>query len=526
MQEFSKIQNMTHGGKPPVALLRKSFPALALLLGITTCLAQAPDVLEVDLQSAIRMSLQKNFRIQGQAYGPKIAKALQKSASGRFDPILELSYTRDENNQEIRTLNSNLEDATLAPGDPTPDLFARRQGNVADSAITGLTPWGLSYDVGASVSWDTSNQRVPDFTRYETFIGIGIVQPLLKNFGTDVNLASIRIARADRAISGWQLRQEATNVVTECIRIYSELCFAIENLAVEVRSRKLAAQLVTDNAKRAEIGVMAPLDVLQARADLASREERVLVAERAVADNENFLKQLITDEIIGILGLRVIPSAPQLPALPSVNRERDFPRAFELRPDYRQALLDIQKRQINIVFTRNQALPRMDLVGSFGLNGIDSDLAQSLARVAGQDNNNLAWNVGAIFSVPIPNREGTGNLEAVKLQTAQALIGLKRLEQSILVEADNAAGQVETTSKRIEASRLAREFASATLDAAQARLSSGTSTTFEVLQFQRDLATAEANELRAQADYIIALAEYARSIGATLESNRIFFDEP
>ncbi len=483
------------------------------------------DVLKVDLQSSIRMALQKNFRIQGEALGPQIAKARQRSASGKFDPILELSYTRDENNQELRTLNSNLEDVTVEPGDPTPDLFARNQGNLVDSSLAGLTPWGLTYDIGSSVTWNNNNQRFPDFTRYESFFGIGIVQPLLKNFGTDVNLASIRIARADRAISGWQLRQEAIDVVTECIRTYSELCFAIENLAVEVRSRSLAAQLVQDNSKRAEIGVMAPLDILQAKADLAAREERVLVAERTVADNENFLKQLITDEILGILSLRVIPAAPRLPESPKINREKDFARAFELRPDYRQALLDIQKREINVVFTRNQAMPRLDLLASFGLNGIDKDLAQSLSRVTGQENMNLAWNAGAIFSVPIPNRESTGNLEATKLETAQALIGLKRLEQAILVEADNAAGQIETTTKRIEASRLAREFAAATLDAAQTRLASGTTTTFEVLQFQRDLATAEVNELRARADYIIALAEYARRTGSTLERNQVVFDE-
>jgi len=481
-------------------------------------------ILEVDLQSAIRFALEKNFSIRAEEFGPKIAKARQKSASGQFDPVLQFSYTRDQNQQELRSLNSDLEEATPVPGGETPDLFAISKGNVADSSIAGLAPWGLTYDLGASVSWDESNQRDPAFTRYDSFLGLGITQPLLRNFGTGVNLAGIRIARADRAISGWQLRAEVIDIVTETIRIYSELCFSIENLAVELRSRDLAAQLVSDNSKRAEIGVMAPLDVLQARSDLAAREERVLVAARAVADNENFLKQLITDEIVTILGTRVRPAPPQLPEVPNVDREKDFARAFDLRPDYREALLDIQKRQINVVFTRNQALPRLDLVGSLGLNGIDKDFASSFERVSGQANNNLAWNVGAIFSVPIPNREAAGNLEASKLQIAQALVSLKRLEQSILVEADNAAGQVETTRKRIESGRLARELAEATLSAGQARLASGTTTTFEVLQFQRDFAAAEVNELRARADHIIAIAEYARRIGATLERSRIFLE--
>jgi outer membrane protein TolC len=506
-----------------VALVATS-AVLWLLAGSEGRCEEGRRVVKLDLPQAIRLAILKNFRIQESEFGPKIAKARQRSAAGAFDPTLEVSYTRDVNNQELRTLNSNLEIETTAPGDPTPDLFAVRQGNELDSAVVGLAPWGLTYDIGASVIWDTNTQREPDFTRYESFLGIGITQPLLRNFGTDVNLAEIRIARADRAISGWQLRREVTEVITETIRVYSELCFAIENVAVEKRSRALAAQLVRDNTRRAEIGVMAPLDILQARADLAARDERLLVAERAVADNENFLKQLITDEVAGILGVGVQPAPPRLPESPPVDRVKDFARAFEVRPDYREALLDLQKREINVVFTRNQALPRLDLVASFGLNGIDKDFAASFQRVSGQAANNLAWNVGAIFSVPIPNRTGTGNLEAAKLETARALVGLKRIEQAILVEADNAAGQIETTRKRIEAAAAAREFAAATLDAAQARLASGTITTFEVLQFQRDFANAEVSELRARADHIIALAEYARTIGATIERNRVVLE--
>jgi len=468
------------------------------------------------------MALDQNFQIEEAEYQPKIARQQVRRESGRFDPVLELSYTYDRNLQELRTLNTNLEVPTVLPGQVLPDLFARSSGSEFDAGIGGLTPWGMTYDFGASVTANDDNRR--DFTRYESFWGLGITQPLLRNFGTDVNLASVRIARADQKISEWGLRQSLIDVITDCIRVYSELCFAIENLKVEIRSRELASQLVNDNLRRAEIGVMAPLDVLQAKADLAAREERVIVARRAVADNENFLKQLITDEIARFLEIRVRPAPPQLPTDLKPSRDRDYPLAYELRPDYRQALLELQKRKINVVFTRNEALPRLDVVASFGLNGIDTRLGDSISRVAGDGNQNLAWDVGAVFSVPIPNRSGTGQREIAQLETAQAIVGLKRLEQSILVEADNAAGQIEATSERIEASRLARIFAAETLDAAQTRLASGTATTFEVLQFQRDLATAEVNELRARADYIIAIADYARATGQTLQLNKIVLE--
>lgn len=502
----------------------KRAPLIALLILLFGAAGVCAETLDLTLQRALQMALGKNFRIKVEEFSPKIAQARQLSASGKFDPVLETSYTYSSNEQELRTLNTNLNDPTVVPGDPTPDLFARQTGNEADMSIAGLLPTGTTYDIGPSLSFDNDNRRDNNFTRYDSFVGASLTQPILRNFGTDVNLASIRVARADQAISQWQLRQEVIDVITDTIRTYSELYFSIENLDVEKRSRELAAQLVKDNTSRAEIGVMSPLDVMQAKSDFASREERVLVAERLVADNENFLKQLVTDEISGLLDTRLSILQPALPEMTPQERKKDFARTFDLRPDYRQALLDIQKRQINVVFTRNQALPRLDLVGSLGLNGIDRELASSVSRVTGNGNRNVAWDVGAIFSVPIPNREARGTLQVSKLEALRALVDLKRLEQTVIVEADNAAGQIDTTRKRIEATRVAREFAVMTLDAAQARLNNGTSTTFEVLQFQRDLATAEVAEARARADFIQAVADYARLTGATLERNRIILD--
>ncbi len=480
--------------------------------------------LDLDLQKAIRLALAKNFSIRVEEFSPRIAKARQTSVSGKFDPIVSASATYSSSQTELRTLNNNLDVPTAVPGGDTPDLFNNQNGQEFDSSIAGLLPTGMTYDFGPSLTVNTDDRR--DFTQYNSFFGLSLSQPLLKNFGTAVNLADVRTARADQSISQWALRAQIIDTITETIFVYCDLHFAIGNLGVERRSRSLSAQLLDDNSKRAEIGVMSPLDVMQARADLASREERVLVAERAVADNENFLKQLVTDQIPEVLSTGVTVTSPTLPDTAAPDVERDFVRVFQLRPDYRQALLDIQKRQINVVFTRNQALPRLDLVGSLGVNGIDKSLASSFERMSGGKNNNLAWDIGAIFSLPVPNREARGNLEISKLEALRSLVSLKRLEQAILVESDNAAGQIETARKRIEATRIAREFAQMTLEAAQARLASGTSTTFEVLQFQRDLATAEVSELRANTDFIKALAEYARRTGTTLDPGRILATKP
>lgn len=499
--------------------------ALGLMLATAAAEESSPheqEVIDLSLGQAVQRALGLNFQIQVEQFQPRIAEARELQESGRFDPTLRLSYTYDERRQELRTLTRDLDTGEVQPGQPDPDLFAITSGTEADSSLAGLLPWGLTYDVGASAtSADDSRQ---DFTRYNSFVGVNFLQPLLRGFGTDVNLASIRVARTNLAISQWQLRQRIIDVVTETVLAYNDLYFANNNLDVELRSRHLAARLLEDNEKRAEIGVMSPLDVVQAQADFAAREERVLVAERLLLDTENLLKGLISDEVSNILAMRLRIEPPPTALAFQPELEKDFAAAFELRPDYRQALLDLQRQNINLVFNRNQLLPRLDLVASLGVNGVDRELGASVERIASSGQNNFAFQAGAIFSVPIPNRTARGQLEAAELEIAQSLVALKRLEQSILLEADSAAGQIETTRKRIEASRAARVFAERTLEAGQARLASGTSTTFEVLQFQRDLAQAQINEVRALTDHNKAIAEYARRTGTTLFFNRIELD--
>lgn len=478
-------------------------------LFIATVTAQQPGgqrFLDLTYERALELALAANFRIQVEEFNPQIADARRLQESGVFDPRIEASITYDENRRDLRTLDPGFQ---LLES----NRFADTSGVVGEAGLVGLTPWGLTYDLGVAVT-RTTDDRTPIDERFDSFIGGSIVQPLLRGFGTDVNLAQIRIARADQAISAWSLRQKLIDVITDTAFVYNNLYASIRNLEVEIRSRDLAAQTLQDNRKRAEIGVMTELDVVQALADVAAREERVLVAERLVLDNENFLKQLVTDEVASILDTRVRVEQPPIDLDFAFDLQSDLEAAFDLRPDYRQALLDIQKQNINVIFTRNQALPRLDLVGSLGLNGIDTSLGRSISEIATPSN--VAASAGAIFSLPVPNREARGALQISELGTAQALVALKQLEQSIYVETDNAAGQIVTARKRIEATTAARVAAARTLEAAQSRLASGTATTFEVLQFQRDFAEAEISELQAYTDYQNAIAEYARVTGTTL----------
>jgi outer membrane protein TolC len=457
-------------------------------------------------ESAIQAALGKNFTLEVERFQPRIAKEGVTRELGRFDPVFDIKVQRDENAQrEIFDAGVRL---------PT---RAVNRLDTFSAGLSGATSIGLTYDLGLGSrnSLGVFNDFANDIT---TTASLTLRQPLLRGLGPAANLAQVRIARNNVLVSEWALRGRIIDIITSTNFVYNELHFARQNLLVAERSRQLASQLLADNQARVKIGVMSPLDVTQARAEVAAREEGVILAQRTVLDNENLLKQLVTDDIERLLDVRVEiepPGSPEFRAdVPAGIRD-----ALTLRPDYRQAILDIERRNITLAFTRNAVLPRFDLTGSLSLLGFDDDYGSSLGRISRRGE--TAWTIGAIVSIPIPNRDARGAANAAKLECAKALVALKELEQKIVVDVDNASGQIITSRERIastsEASRLAKE----SLDAGEQRLKAGTGTTFEVLELQKKLVEAEAGELRARSDYNKAVSEYQRQTGTALKVHNV-----
>lgn len=465
-----------------------------------------PRVLKLTLDSAINMALKKNFSIAAERFGPKAARERERSARGRFDPAFGLSYSQGENVVNDQFLNNTTS------GLATFDARLINQSEAWRTGVTGVTIWGLGYDLGVTAeSNGGSSGRASE--RFASGLSFGLTQPLLRGSGPAANLAGVRVARNNVTISEWSVKQQVISVITQVIEVYNELHFSHENLEVARRSRELARQLLRDNIRRVEIGVKTPLDVTTAQAEVAAREEGVITAGRAVKDQENFLKQLIAADLIPLLGIRLNIAPPPSPDLVS-NIVAGLKDALELRPDYRQARLDIENKNIMVAFAKNDNLPRLDLVASLRLLGFDDDFGSSVPGTASR--NQRAWRVGATFSVPIGNRERSGRYNAAMLETAQALVRLQQLEQDIIVRVDNANGAVVTARERVAATEEARRLARESLNAGEARLVAGTGTTFEVLELQKKLTEAETAELRARADHNKAVARYRFQTGTTL----------
>ena len=463
-------------------------------------------VLDVTLDESIGLALKKNFTLQASRMEPKSAKERVTQAKGRFDPVFDFGYLRGEGT----TRDQFRRDATGKGGHF--EFNSVSQSGTWSTGVNGVTAWGLGYDVGASTRTQsgTSNSFNEDVSSEVAF---SLRQPLLRGAGTGVNLAGIRVARNNVSVSEWGVKQSVMQVITDVIETYNDLHFFQENLEVARRNRGLAEKLLQDNIKFFEAGAMVLLDVTTAQAEVASRQEAVITATRAVKDQENFLKQLITRDMIPLLGVRVEISPPESPAF-TANVVAGIERALELRPDYRQAKLELANRRITLVVEKNQKLPRLDLSASLAMNGFDDDFGTSAQRAGSRDQTN--WTAGATFSVPLGNREARGRANSAQIDIAQALVNLQRLEQDIVVRVDNASGQVTTARQRIEATVEASRLAKESLTAGEAKLIAGSGRIFEVLELQRKVAEAETAELRARSDYNKAVARYHLQVGSTL----------
>ncbi len=480
---------------------RSAFLAVAAL-----GLSAAAHAQTLTLDDAIRAALEKNPQIKVDAFGRSIARADLLTAIGKFDPAFNFR-------------RSYREDASLAATNViVADLIKTDDYSLS---FGGTTPWGLSYKLEGTAE----NQRYPQngyANSFLTFGGVEITQPLLRGFGFGANLVGVRIAKADRGIADWQFRQTAIDTITNVIDAYSDLAYAQQALRIAQRSRELAAGLLSENEKRFKVGSVSESEVTQARARTASRDESILLAEQSVRDAVNRLRQLMGETDFPIDPTTPLVQPVDLADQP-IHPAEDLKKAYDDRPDFQAAKLGLVKRRANDAYARNQMLPQVDFVGGYGYSGLDKEFSVSRRMV--RDHDNRSYSAGVVVSVPLTFAQERGRARSARLQLRQGEADLLRLEQDIAVAIAHAAGEIETTRKRVAANRAAYDLAKQALDAELKKLRAGTSSTYVVLGLQQELIGAEYGLYASLSDQRRARAAYDRALGRTLAVHGIAVDK-
>ena len=397
--------------------------------------------------------------------------------------------------------------------------FDQRTNSVTVDATQSLITGG-SVNLNYSPSRTNVNQDVargflfnPSWTGG---LGVTLTQPLLRNAGIDVNKTFIKVAQNNADVEQHVFRDRVLTVIASVEQTYWEVVFANENLKVAQAALKAAEELLATNRAKSKAGIMSIVDVLQAEAAMASRVEQVLVAERTIRDQGDQLRRLLnpSEEDLRHDSL-IIPTDAPLTVLEPISLQETIDIAIDQRPEIIQAKKNVDSGELNQQFARNQMLPTLSLQGTMGMAGLGGDYGESFTRNFSGDFYN--YGAGLVLSYPLGNRAAISTYNKRQLEAQNAEVALIRARQQVIVGVREAVRRVQTDFKRIETTRSARIMAEKQLQAEQERLKVGMSTTRFVLDFQRDLATARGNELRATIDYNKSLSNLARHKATTLD---------
>ena len=455
------------------------------------------------LRECVERALVNNLEIRAERINPGIQTWGIIGAQGVYDPVLTSALTYQDSTSPLDPVFPALTQQTMQP----------------TLSLAGKLPTGATYDFTAH-DYRTSGNAITNYNfLYTGQAGVSVTQPLLKNFGLGINSANIRIARKSKAIAVQNFIQLVMTKMTTVCSAYYELGFAIEDHKAKVEDLNRAKELLTEDRRRVQVGVLTPLDVTQAEAGVAEREQAVILAARKIKDNENTLKRLICREVSEFRGTTLLPVDYPLVQMIQTDVDESTRTALTRRPEYLSAKETLEKQNIVVKFNRNQLWPEVDLQGSYGLNGYGHSFSGYTDNLT--TGNSPVWGVGVAVSFPLGNRQARSTYRIARLDADQLLLNLKAIEQDIIIQVDNAVGHVEANLKSVAAAHEATRLAQESLAAEKKKLLAGTSTTFLVLQAQAQLATTRSAEIRARTDYGESLVTLDQVEGTILSKNNI-----
>ncbi|MCY3822426.1 MAG: TolC family protein [Nitrospinae bacterium] len=466
--------------------------------------------LALSMREAVSIALARNFDITIAGFDPHIAESSVVRERSAFDPqaFVDTSISKSK-------LGSTNSAFNVTGGIRETDSLGIAAG-IRQRLITGAEYSLILRNIRESTN---SPQNVFD-PSYQTSLTFTIEQPLFKNFGIDINQARIRVAMATKEQTLHDYRSQVIQTVDAVQQAYWNLVFSIENLQFRRKSLDLAKDLLRRNKIQVEVGTLAPIEITEAEATVASREEALLVAEREVKDREDSLKML--------LNVAEKPSSWGISILP-----RDKPTFRNIRVDEMQLTLDalrkhaalenarleIDKRQIDMKVAKQNLLPEFNLNASASNNA----LAESEGRAFEEQfkNERYSFSGGVSFRMPIGNRQANADYRQAQLRHAKTVATYHQTQQAIMEEVRRNARRVRVNVKRIEATRVARRLAEERLDAQEKKFKVGLSTSRDILEDQERLANSLTQETRALIDYHKSLASLDRATHSTLERFQI-----
>jgi outer membrane protein TolC len=412
------------------------------------------------------------------------------------------------------------------------------------NTTNGNVLYSQSFPTGTTFSAEFDNNRGATNSprsylnpTLNTYYHVAFQQQLLAGFGFGPNLRYLRIAKNNQKISDQAFKLQVITTITQIADMYWDLVAAYEDEGVKTRALDFARQTLENGRKQLQLQAIPAMDVMKDEAEVANREQDLTIAKTALQFQELLIKNALTKNLDNPI-LEAMPVHPtdsiasdNTPA--PVTTENNIAEALQNRIELSESDIDLQNRQISRRAARNALLPSVALTAYYGgtglagpsnpTAGIPSTSPGSWTGAVTNAFNNTApdYYVGLAINVPIRNRVAKSDQYRAELESRQAELRMQQLKKQIRIEVRNAEYALEQSRARVDSARKARDLAQKTFDITAKEQELGAGSNLQTLTARRDLSAAESALVAAMTAYQKAKIEVDRSLGTTLEANRI-----
>ena len=505
--------------------------------------------LPLTMGDLINLILQNNLDVGVNRLSPLSSQYLIDTLYRPFEPSIHLQATVNRNTTPATTVLAGAASPTTLTG-------AYSVG-YAQSLMTGTI-----IGIDAAMNRSSSNNNFSTFNpSWSGSLRYSFTQHLLRDFGRATNAHLIRVAKNNEKISEVNFERQLIDLVAQAQRSYWDLVFAAEDIKVKQRSVDLAQKTLSDNQIQVQIGTLAPIDLVQAESEVASRRVQFVTSTYTEIQTQDQVKKLLTAQSDpGTVTAKLMPvEGVRKPGLSDVLPvEEAIKVALENRPEIKQLQMDLENKNIDYQYTKNQLLPSVDFIATYTQTGVagtpvctpalpptikctpssspffgnangtvNPDLIGGVGTSFGQlfSYNYTGYSAGISVQIPIFNRAAQGDNARAATDKRIAESRVTAQAQQIALEVRNALTQVEMNKAKIDAALTARELAERRLEAEQKKFDLGASTIRFVLEEQRNVAQAQTDELQSLVNYTKSLVDFDRAVGMTLKKSNIEVDK-
>ncbi|HEY5996924.1 MAG TPA: TolC family protein [Candidatus Deferrimicrobiaceae bacterium] len=447
-----------------------------------------------------RIAVMNHPDLRTAAFSPALAVTGVDKSKAIYDPVLNaLAEIKGSDNK--------------SSPDSSVTLVSRSWD--AGLSLSSLLQTGATASASVSGVWRRDDNGFSTIDSASPEVSVSLSQPLFKGAGKSMTERGITSANYALEIAEADWYSQMLSVAAKACTQFLTLLKTRESNESRKASVEAAKRLHAENDARVKAGVLAPIDLLDSELGVATREVDLLQADKAVRDAEDALRYLLHASDNDAFGPAELLAEPESPYV----SDNAIGTALERRPELAKARIAIRNEDFNVSVARNQMLPDLSMKGTAGLTGMGSDTHRGVADVA--EARYPFWTLGIELAFPIRNGAARADYRSSRLRTAQAQSALSALEDSIVLEVNNALRTIDTRYRQIGVARKGVQVAESRLASFVKRNALGMATTRNVLDAEADLTAARESLTLAKADYQSALIELWRATGELPEKEGI-----